>query len=263
MIMTIPLITVNFRIPENYLPKMKLFFITAACSLLAITLQAQKLIGDTTFIQASKNNAIGLYGDALKDVQMYFNGSAYVEVPRTGEQHAYFVNDDWQVGTLLFEGNLFSNVYMLYDLTADQIVTESPIGNLLAITPEKVTGFTMGKHTFVRIVKPSVDNGLPRTGNYEVLYNGKSRVLGMYEKELQRKIENTEFRFFFLEHYKYFILKNGIYHQVKTKKSVLKLFPEQKHALKSYARKNRIYFRNNQQVALPRIVGYYDTLIAK
>jgi hypothetical protein len=242
---------------------MKLFFITAACSFFVISLQAQKLIGDTTFIQASKNNAISLYGAALKDVQMYFNGSAYVEVPRTGEQHAYFLNDDWQIGSLLFEGNLFNNIYLLYDLTADRVVTESPVGHLLAITPEKITGFTISKHNFVRMVIPSADNGLPRTGNYEVLYNGKSRVLGMYEKELQRKIENTEFRFFFIEHNKYFILKNGIYHQVKSKKSVLKLFPEQKHALRLYARKNKIYFRNNQQIALPRIVGYYDTLIAK
>jgi hypothetical protein len=241
---------------------MKFFLCTAAFVACTLFASAQILIGDTTFIEEAKQNAIKLYEASLKDQQLYLSGGAYVEPPRTDEQHPYFITDEWQIGSIEFDHHLFNNVYLLYDISSDKVLTESPVGNILSLT-EKLSSFKFDKYHFVRIVNESVGNSLPRTGYYEVLYNGKTRVIARHEKDAQEQIESTQLRFYYSPSNRFFVFKNGKYHSVKSKKSILKLLGEQKHALRSFISRNKIRFRKNQSIALARVAEYYDTIISQ
>lgn len=224
---------------------------------------AQMPTADTAFLQIAVNNAIGQYKSAISGNELYYNGSAYREPAHAEDEHPYFLTEEWTFGSLRFEGQDFNNVPMLYNSVSDQVISETPNGNLVVINPQKVNSFTIHNHNFVRIDNSTVNNSLPETGFYNVLYNGKTRVIVMREKKMQEKLENQQLHISFEIKNRYFILKKGKYYPVKNKKSILKVLEEQKSSLRTLINKNGIRFKNNREQSLARIAEFYDTLISK
>src|SRR5699024_9578789 len=97
---------------------------------------------------------------------------------------------------------------------------------------------------------------------YELLYAGPSKVLALHMKARQDEIQGMEVNIRYDERHRYFILHKGKYHPVKSKKSVLSIFSDQKHALKSAIRKNKINFKGNRENALSKSAELYDSLIS-
>ena len=58
----------------------------------------------------------------------------------------------------------------------------------------------------------------------------------------------------------FFILKGERYHLVNNKSSVLKVFEDQKSALKKFISKNHLKYKNNKESALIQIAREYDEL---
>ena len=217
---------------------------------------------DTTFLATAVQNSVKRYTQAVHYQTGLYNGSEYVEPEQTNEQHPFFISEDWVNGTVAYDGEVYENVPLLYDITSDKVITELHNANPLVLVPEKLTRFSLSGHTFERIQNETINNTLPRTGYYDVLYNGKTKVISLRQKIRQEKIESIkDIEIFFDERPRYFILKNGSYFPVKSKISVLKLLPDKKHELKHFASRNKLRFRKNREMALTRLAEFYDTEI--
>jgi hypothetical protein len=241
---------------------MKIPLFIAACTLLVVGAQAQQIVGDTTFVSVSIRKAIDQYNKKLDGQQFYFNGGAYVEPQRTGETHPFFETDEWQHGSIVFDHEPYENLLLLYDVMSDKLVTETIHGNLMALNSEKINSFTINNHHFVFLKSNETKKGLPRAGFYEVLYDGAAKVFALHTKSRQEEVEITDYRIRFDEKHRYYILKSGKYYPVKNKRSVLKVFAEQRHSLKSLMKKNGVDFNENREQAIASIARLYDSLIS-
>lgn len=224
---------------------------------------AQSVTTDTTFVEIALAHAIAQYESAITGQQPYYNGSAYVEAPHSEGQHPFFLTEEWDFGSLKFEGQDFAKVPMLYDIVSDQVITETPNGNLIVINPQKVNGFTLNNHHFIRIDNSTVNNSLPQTGFYNVLYNGNTKLIALREKKVQEKIADQQLHISFDIKNRYYILKKGRFYPVKNKKTILKVLEEQKNSLRALISKNGIRFKKNREQALAQIAEFYDTLISQ
>jgi hypothetical protein len=240
---------------------MKIFLHTVVLTVLSATAVCQTL-PDTAFVRIAFENARLKYEAAIEGQQLYFNGTAFAQPERQGSEHPYFGSGEWEPGTLVFEGNEFKNVALAYDITKDKVLTESYNYNFLALSSEKVNSFSIYGKLFVRIENESVKNSLPRDGFYEVLYNGNTRVIALYEKQRQQKFEGRQLYMYFDQKTRYFILQKGIYYPVKSKASILKVLEEQKQSLRSLIKKNKVDFGNRAQ-SLSTVAKFYDTLISQ
>src|SRR5688572_3134930 len=95
---------------------------------------------------------------------------------------------------------------------------------------------------------------------YDLLYDGSAKL---YAKRSKTYAENLETRMViprFDEHTRYFIMKDGLYKNVKSKSGALQIYADHKQDIKSFIRKNKIGFKKNKEKALIRIAEYYDTL---
>ena len=216
---------------------------------------------DTTFITVAVQNAVKLYRNALGAQARLYNGSKYDAPDHTLEQHPYFFSEDWLEGDVFYDGEYFAKIPIMFDLHNRQLITEHhPSGHAIQLVPEKLLRFSIAGHFFEKIENEAVANSLPRTGYYDILYSGETKVVAQREKMLREQIENTEIERFFEEKNRYFIFKNGVFNPVKSKSSVLKLLADKKPDLRKFLKQQRVSFSADRELAMKRLAEYYDTL---
>jgi hypothetical protein len=229
------------------------------CSISTI-LVAHAQNGNIDFVNAAIHAAVQSYELSDDGVQHYHSGISYEEPPRSDNTHAYFETDDWQPSSIEFDGQWYNNVSILYNVFRDKIITETVNGNFLVINPIKLNSFILNGRTFKKYIK-SEKNNLPQSGNYELLYGGRTELIAFRSKQIQEKVENQKIYISYEGRNRYYLLKNGRYFSVKSKKSILNVLSEQKVHLKNLIQKNGISFKNNNEQALKHVAEFYDQLI--
>lgn len=237
------------------------FLFTALLPLVASISAFPQTRPDTAFLQTAVKNTIARYKKGIGAQARLYNGSKYVAPEHTFEQHPYYLSIDWLTGDVFYDGELFEDVSLMLDLNSEQLITEHySNGQPIRLVPEKVTYFTISGHQFQKIDNETVANSLPATGYYEILYGGRTKVIVRRQKMLHEEIENTIIERTFEERNHFYIFKDGIFHAVKSKGSVLKLLEDQKQQLKKRLRQKKAAFRGNRELLYESLAEYYDNL---
>jgi hypothetical protein len=218
--------------------------------------QAQ-LQKDSLFLEAAIKNNILFYAKSIQGQTSLYNGGLYVPPRQTNDQHPFFESYDWVTGDVIFDSQLYENVPLLYDITSDRLITENYYNATeITLMEEKLSRFTIGDHTFVKLDHKT----LPKAGFYELLYKGPSSVVARHQKIIRERIVDRSIEIDFNPKNRYFIFKNGAYFPVKGKATVLKIFEDEKPALKQFIRKSKIRFKANPEKALSLMAEKYDIL---
>jgi hypothetical protein len=221
---------------------------------------AQNTASDTSFQTVAVANSLAAYEQSLNHNSILHNGGEYLEPARTNEAHPFFVSDDWVDGSVDYDGAHFDKVSLLYDITADKLITES-IGSMpIVLIKEKVKGFTISDRKFIKLNPASFNHSIPLNGFYELMYNGKTQVIALHQKSNEETLVDRKIEKYFPEKNRYYILKNGIYNQVRGKASMLKLLADKKAELKKFARKGKYDFHRQLPGALSALAQQYDLL---
>lgn len=219
---------------------------------------AQQIEADTTFLTQSKKKSIALYTASILQQSRLYNGSDYIIYLPKDEEHPYFEMDDWTYGSVVYWNEQYENIPLMYDIQFDQLITEHNRGNPIKLLPEKVQSFSLLDRTFVRLTGDEKNN--ISVGFYDRLYDGRSKVYAKYAKAFRETIEAREVIPHFDEHTRYYLVKDSIFYTVKTKRSLLNVFDDQRQDVKGFIRKNRIRFKDNKPAAIVRIAQFYDSL---
>ncbi len=219
---------------------------------------------DTTFLSAATQNSIQLYQQAIGGQAKLYNGSRYLAPDHTIDQHPYFFSDDWIMGDLFYDGEVFENVPLMYDIFNAQLITEHySSGHPIQLIIEKLKHFSIAGHNFEKIENKSVGGSLPQTDFYDILYPGETKVIARRQKFLREKIVSNTIERFFDDKSRFFIFKNRFFFQVKSKASVLKILGDKKQDLKKFMKKNHIRLKENRGLELKSLAQFYDTLKTK
>lgn len=217
---------------------------------------------DTTFYKDAIKNSLAVYEKFAFEKADLYSGYQYVRPEQTSDdEHPYFESDDWVPGTVEYDGQVFENVPLLYDIRNDKVVTEHYLNaSEIEFIPEKLDGFTMAGHRFKKIKNETVGNSLPRSDYYEILYDGATRAIAMRKKNSLRTTSSSQVVVLFEKRTRYFMFKNGRFFPVKSKASVLKLLSDEKKALKQFLSSQKIRFKNNVETSIAKMAEHYDTL---
>jgi hypothetical protein len=193
----------------------------------AIQCVGQHLPADTIFLTSAKNNQVRLYTDYIVGQTRLNNGSEHRDYLARNDEHPYFGEDDWQNGSIVYDEESYENVPMFYDLSRDKVITEHSInGSKLELISEKVARFSLAGHTFQRLKRDEAK--IITEGFHDVLYDGKTKVYVRREKALQQKVESNDIIFNFQQKNRVYVFKDGVYHQVKKKSTLIDVFEDKK-----------------------------------
>ena len=230
-------------------------------SLLACTEALPQAQTDTAFATLAKANTIQLHQEALGGQARLYNGSKYRDPIITLDFHPFFISEDWITGSVFYDGEYYENVPLMYDLLNGVLVTEHyPSGHAIRLVSEKIQRFSIDGHNFRLIENSTVQNSLPRTAFYDVLYDGETRVVALRQKFRRDEVEALRIEVTYEEKNRYFILRNGVYFSVRSKGSVLKLMDDKKQQLRRLIKQNGLSFHDNRELALKSVAQFYDEL---
>ncbi|MVM41532.1 hypothetical protein GO730_34025 [Spirosoma sp. HMF3257] len=227
---------------------------------LATRVAGQAPLSDSSFVQAAKNQAVRSYERTMHKQEHVYEGNEYIPHDHRIKIHPFFPIDTLQPGSIAYNGVHYHDVPMLYDIVRDELAIQPPDGGYrVRLHTEKISAFSIGVHQFARIVGDSALG--VRTGFYEVLHNGKVKVLAQRVKTVHEDISSGTYKADYLVKDRFYIQKEGAYHEVKTKGSVLSLFPDQSKALRKYLRANKLKFNDEQrEAAITQATKRYEEL---
>jgi hypothetical protein len=166
-----------------------------------------------------------------------YNGIDYSGYSHSIQGNAYFLDKgDMNNGSVFFDGFLYKNVPLLYDIYTDQLITEPYKSVLkLQLLKTRIRYFNLLGHHFIYIEKDPANPTSVSSGFYDELYNGKIRVLAYRSKNTQTTLSfNNPNNTYFDYTIDYYIYKNGNYYKVSNKGSFLKVLQDKKRELNKY-----------------------------
>ena len=234
--------------------------LSLATLFLNIAAFAQTPLPDSSFVLAAKNQVIRQYEQAVASQEHVYEGNEYTAQDHRIKIHPFYPVDSLLKGTITYNGVFYHDVPILYDIVRDEVAVQPPEGGYrIRVHTHKISNFSLGQHQFTRIEGDSAV-GVP-TGFYEVLHDGPVQVLAHRQKIVHEDISSGSYKADYLVKDRFFVRKEGHYQEVKTKGSVLHLFPDQAKILRKYLRTNHLKFNDEQrEAAITQTVKRYDEL---
>lgn len=236
---------------------MNRILLTLSSLLLGANIFAQQHLQDTAFQTAAVDQAKKISVAANAPQAGLYNGSAFLEPPQTSlEQFPYYLYNDWLTGDVHYDGILYEQVPLMYDIYSDYLITEIPAnGTMIRLVNEKIQYFIIQGLVFIKMNHPDLVSGF-----FARLYDGPTQVLARFEKTKQEKIESAKLNLEYEPRTRYFILKNGKYFNVRRKSDVLKVLADRKGELKQFAKKERLRFSTQKAESITKLARFYDSI---
>jgi hypothetical protein len=215
---------------------------------------------DDTALHENALNAISAYYEKLGQESPLYNGSEYLEYAYTlQEGHPFFQMADFVAGDINLNGMIFRGVPILYDIVKDQVIIQDfQRVYKINLPADKVEWFSVLGHQFIHIARDSADQ--VKTGFYDQLYKGKIALYAKREKKIIEKYSNIQISKVVVSQNVYYIKKDGIYHTIKSKSSLLAVLKTKKKEVQQYWKTNDIKFKREPERAMIMAVRYYDQL---
>jgi hypothetical protein len=234
------------------------FSLTLAVAFLHTILFGQALKSDSLMLSSSRQSLTKLYDQAVGENTRLYNGIEFIDPfqRKVIEGFPYFLEDDWQDGSIFYDGHLYENIPLMFDTYQNRVIVDHPKSHAkIELITEKIEYFTISDKYFVQLESPSA-------GFYQELYGGETKVYALHYKTIQEKIGEKAMITEFITKRKLYILRNGIYHVITSKKSALKVLKEYKSELNKLLGQEKISFKKNKEYALARMGQHFDQLNA-
>jgi len=229
------------------------------CKLFGNPLMAQDIIQDSSSEVLAVSRSVNYYYKVIGENAHLYNGSEYIQTDSRIKGDPFFGSKEQQPGAIFYDGTLYSPVPVLYDILKDELVIDRYNAHFkIVLIKEKTDYFSFGGHKFIR-VDPKADEESPEAGYYDLLFDGKVRVLARYKKKIVESIYLAEGSSFVQEN-AYFLQRGTQYYPVKTKKAALAVFKDKRGEVSRYLRKSGIKFKDDPQNAMVSMAKYYDQI---
>ena len=201
-----------------------------------------------------------IYNPFIEKQSRLYNGVEHLGYSYKIKGHAYFLQRELSIGTVVYDEIEFANVPMLYDQLKDQVVIQYTDGfTKMGLISAKVQSFSLLNHHFIRLQGDSASGSPIITGFYDELYTGKTNVLvkrGKFIEEIVKEEIEREFKEITIV----FIQQEGKYYAIKTYNTLLTVLKDKAPQVKQYLRKNRIKFRKDPENTILKAILFYDSL---
>lgn len=242
---------------------MKMFLFIFLFFLFATKSFTQDNYIDSLFYQKATQNTISLYHENIGYHSKLFNGSQYASYPYQFKQgHPFFISDEFENGSLVYNQVLFSNVKLLYNEVSDLLIIKDQT-HFTQLIAQQVASFTIHDHNFIRIKNESLQNKskMPE-GFYQVIFDGKVKAFSKEKKVILDDISSASegIKRYIVVKNSFYIKKENDYYLIGKKKDIINLFSKNKKEINDFIKRNKLDFKENKMELISKVSAYYDQL---
>lgn len=231
---------------------------------LGLPVFAQKM-DDSVFVASLSQNMKSVYSNLLNREAPVFNGRIYHPYQSPLENgHSFFVSDEYVEGTIAYNGFVYINLKIAYDLVRNQLVLLQYDGvNAIIVSPDHVDSFSLHNRKFINL-QPTSDSILNvKEGYYDLIYDGTIDLLVKRDKTISEKITPTLVERTVSQQDKYYLRIASAIRPIKNRKALLSLLRSTKNENERFIKDNRLNFRSDKENALVKLVQFHDSIISK
>ena len=192
----------------------------------------------------SQNESLPIYTGRLFYPQMLVEG------------HAFVFSDEWKKGSITYEGIYYQDISFKYDVLQQELVVVTPKMVPIRLVSERVQQFNVGDQIFARY-NPDKEQVL-KTGFYQVTEAGSITILIHRRKIIQEKIVQTTLERKFVPLHTFYALKEGKYHLIHSKKSLLNLLGDSKQAVSRHLKQQKLKYKHDKEKYILRAASFYN-----
>jgi len=174
--------------------------------------------------------------------------------------YPYLHDAQYVKARLSYRRIIYPEALLRLDWHRNELVVMSPDKRNVVLFPENVDYVELhGKH----IIYFRRDNlpGCPSSGYYILLYSGQCKVFEKQTASMVRNTNNTSrVEYYFSFSTNFYLFKDGVYHNIRNKRGLLKVLHPYKRELNRFISSNNLRFRHNAQELISRTVSEYEKL---
>ena len=224
-------------------------------------LSAQDPSADSAFYSRAISAARSQYMKNIGANSYLYNGVAYDRYWNGIIGHPFFMNEQFQQGSIYYDGSFYEDVLLMYDIAHDQLVSKNFSKEVnISLLSSKIRYFTIGKNNFTRIMADSTNLSSLVTGFYEILYKGKIIVLERHEKRIEHSFRPEDNITKFTVHNDMYVFKDGKYHLITDESGLQSLFKEKRADIRMFLNRREINFKKDPEGTVMKVVIYYEQL---
>jgi hypothetical protein len=170
----------------------------------------------------------------LHDQSSIYNGPEYTEHHSYAEGHPFLDTEEWMMGSVTYDGEVYNNVNLRMDITSDALILENhtviPYFSGIKLLQSRVTSFSLNDRRFVKIAGQAGLND----GYYEIITDARHTLLASRVKELSEKVVDGKLESKFLLKDRFYIKRGNDYQSISKLSQLYKLFPDQKKNIREH-----------------------------
>jgi hypothetical protein len=165
-----------------------------------------------------------------------------------------------QSGAVLYDGVLYENVPLRYDMVNDVLLVKYlKDNNTIQLIKDKVDYFSILAHEFINLNEENFTNG--SAGFYELIYRDKkTTVLARRNKKLMLSSNPEDKSSAFMQYDQYFIYKDGKYGSVNSESELVDAFKDQSREIRKFIRNEKLKFKKNREQVIVNTATFYNGL---
>jgi hypothetical protein len=203
---------------------------------------------DTSFLSIPKKKLKQVYSEAFKYQTSLVSGSAYAEYKSIEDEHPFLVNDDWFMGSIIYNGTFYEGVPLQFDIQSQKVLLEHPASaKKIELVKENILSFTLDGRHFITLTDQTVNGLEDRFGFYEILVDGKTTLLCRRIKSLQQNFSAGRVYPVFHEINKFYLMHDRTVSSLKSKRVLLRLLGSIDAAAAAKVRKQRIRYAGRKE----------------
>jgi len=219
------------------------------------TYSQEKLPYAPTYKEIWFDNIVGFENSGI------INGPEYF-IPMQGSvTHPFFGSRDLSPEWVIFKGQRYGNIALMYDIYSDILVLRHRDKNgifvLIQLDKENIDSFTLYGHQFKKISVVNSDGKIKPVVFFDILLDGETMDLVAARKKTIHVVDSRpEYQY---EEKFYFLINNQLIPLTRKKNIYLSLKETgNKKDIQEYINKNKLNFRNEKDLLL--IAGFCDSI---
>lgn len=206
---------------------------------------------------SQKESDYGTYSEVAGNYMNLYRGAAPVKYKFLHLGTFYAYSENFEKGEVKYNGRVYRDVVLNLNSHMDELYVRIPFsGREVVLNKSLVEHFTMGKRKFVNL----------NNGYYELLYDGKARLVKKIRKAYSEKIASSvnpvtgsrlEKSFELQE--SYILLKDGAEIKIPRKSALVALYAARRSEIKRKLREERISGQDDKAFVYSRILSIAES----
>ncbi len=194
--------------------------------------------------------------------QILYNGRVWRNLYQHIDGTQFLLSADFLHGSVTVNGMTFNSPELMLklDLINDELLLLTDRGSILQLNKQMVDRFTINyDNRQLQFRNLEADSLNELSGYVKVIHDGKTALYLKYKKEIRLR-DSPGDRDTFIQTHRIYLIKDGIAHQVRNSKNLVRLLKDHKAEVKDFMRTNRVRLSRNNPASFTPVLEFYDNL---